>query len=101
MCSVTTVHSSVIVDGYMEGVPTPMLVDTGSALTLIREDIWKATTTNQSKLQKSDRTLITADGGSLEILGQTTSRITIGGTVCTTPITVTRGLSQPCKYAGC
>ena len=36
-----TVHQPMIVNGYIDRKPLQMLVDTGSAVTLLREDCWK------------------------------------------------------------
>ena len=74
-----------------------MLVDTGSALTLVREDLWRACTCSYLlPLEESERSLITANSTQLEVLGQVTSTIVIGGITISTPVLVTKGLRQPC-----
>ena len=77
-----------------------LLVDTGSALTLVREDLRRTCTCwYLLPLEESERSLITANGTQLEVLGQVTCTIVIGGiTISTTPVLVTKGLSQPCSY---
>ena len=37
-----TNNSALMVDGVVEGQPTKMLIDSGSAVTILHEDVWKA-----------------------------------------------------------
>ena len=86
--SINTIHSPVTIDGKVQGYTTSMLVDTGSALSLVREDLWK--------IQQSIHSLITANGSKLEVISKTTATITVGGMSITMPVIITKGLSQPC-----
>ena len=51
--SVNTIHSPITVDGYFKDIRTSMLVDTGSALTLVREDLLRACTSSYLLLSRS------------------------------------------------
>ena len=88
--SINTVHSSVSVRGWIDNVPMSLLVDTGSALTLIKEGICRA------PLQHSDRVLVAANGSNLEVLGKASCNIRIQENSFPTPVLVVKGLSQPC-----
>ena len=52
--SINTIHSPVTIDGKVQGHTTSILVDTGSALTLVREYLW-------------------ANGSELQVMGETTA----------------------------
>ena len=57
--SVNTIHSPITVNGYFKDIRTSMLVDTGSAVTLVREDLWRACTCSYLlPLEESERALV-------------------------------------------
>ena len=86
--------------GLFEGRTTDMLLDTGSAVTILRAEVWNELkcVTGICELQNVSQSVVTADGSSLELLGQVTLLISvaIGGLVRLHPILVARNLTQEC-----
>ena len=71
-----------------------MLVDTGSAITLLRQDVWSQAAS--PKLEDPERRVITANGEHLHILGQANVCISVGSVTVNYPVLVTSNLTQPC-----
>ena len=82
MGSVET-NSTVTVVGKIKDQVTTMLVDTGSAVTVVRADLWESITGDHPiKLKPPEPPVVVADGKPLEQLGQASVLIQVGG-VCT------------------
>ena len=65
-----------IIEGHIEGLSTPMLVDTGSATTLLRDDLWREIVGGRERsLQYPPFPVMAANGQNLQLLGQ--SEVTI------------------------
>ena len=62
---------------------------------MVREDLWRIQQSAQN-LGKSTRSLITANGSKLEVMGKTAATITVGRISISTPVIITKGLSQTC-----
>ncbi len=58
------VESAVSVVGQIEGHLTKVLVDTGSAVTIVSEEMWKGATGNQ-QLEEVSRSVVAANGEQL------------------------------------
>ena len=65
-----------------------MLIDTGSAVTLISEKIFNNLGLGNSDLSELSSILTTADGETMSVLGQITVKITIGGKTYNHPVVV-------------
>ncbi len=80
----------------IEQCPTTM-VDTGSAVTIVREDAWQeAVAKQQRRLTTLNRPVIAANSQELEILGQQELTLTIGGFHTPYPVLIARGIMQEC-----
>ena len=74
------VGSMVTVTGLVAGRRTEMLVDTGSAVTIVREDVWRETLQSDwSQLVAAPRPAVAANGQELDLLGQSNTEISVGG----------------------
>ena len=90
--------SSLMVDGYIGKWPTQMLVDTGSAVTIIRENVWReaAGDGDQLSLEATARSVVGMNGEQLRLLGQTEMGLHVGGLQVFYNVLVTKGLTQEC-----
>ena len=90
--------SSLMVDGYIGKRPTQMLVDTGSAVTIIRENVWReaAGDGDQLSLEATARSVVATNGEQLRLLGQTEVRLHVGGLQVFYNVLVAKGLTQEC-----
>jgi len=71
-------QQAIFTNGKVNGVPTLLLVDTGSAVTIIHHRLWEQG--RASTLQKVDGgPIVAANGQSLSILGQVKSHILLAG----------------------
>eukprot|EP00731_Ephydatia_muelleri_P008580 Em0004g918a len=85
--------------GLVEGRKTDMLLDTGSAVTILRAEVWnelKGVDSGTRELQVVSKSVVTADGSCLEMLGQVTLSVEKGGLVGLHPILVAKSLTQEC-----
>ena len=71
------------VDGRIEQRPTRMLVDTGSAVTIVREDAWQEALQEQQPLEQVNYPVVAANGQQLELCGTGTAVVYVGGIVST------------------
>ena len=69
------------VEGAVNGIPTSFLLDTGAAVTLLRQDTWETITANcpQDLKNWSALRLVSADGSPLTIHGSAQVLIDLGG----------------------
>ena len=69
--TVAAVSSTLMVCGYVSGRSTRMLLDTGSAVTLISEDVWKELKrkNDSHRLESPVQRVVTASGENLELVG--------------------------------
>ena len=84
---------TMVVKRAVNNVTTDMLVDTGSVITLLRQDVWSQAAS--PKLEDPERRVITANGEDLHILGQAVC-ISVGSVTVNYPVLVTSNLTQPC-----
>ena len=77
---------------------TKILFDTGSAVTLIRQDVWEEITSfgQHDQLGQVQRPIVVANGDRLDTLGQVVLPIHIGGLVEPFPVLVACQLTQEC-----
>ena len=85
--------SCLSVDGKLGKFVVKILIDTGSAVTLVREDVWK-------RVQQSPTTIkapvVAANGEKLELVVQVEVSITIGGVTRRHMVLVMKHLTQEC-----
>ena len=72
-----------------------MLIDTGSAACIIREDIWRSTS-RRNDLRPPTHPVVTANGGEMTLLGLTDVELTVGTLVVNHPVLVASDLAQSC-----
>ena len=77
----------------MKGVSASFLVDTGAAVTLIRDDIWQQTQIASNRLEPWSGRLLGVDGSLLQIHGRTEAELDLGGYLFTTDVVVTACIS--------
>ncbi len=80
-----TVEFAVAVIRLVESRQTRMLVDTGSAVTIVSEEVWKEATENQL-----------LHGQPLQVLGRTQLKLQVGELRSTFTVLVVRGVTQEC-----
>lgn len=85
---------SLLAAGKVAGVPTKMLIDTGSALTLVREDIWNWAST-YSRLSIPDSLVVAANWAELDV-GKTSILLEVGNLRAEFPALVAKTLTQQC-----
>ena len=91
------VGSMVTVTGLVAGRRTEMLVDTGSAVTIVREDVWRETLKSDwSQLVASPQPAVAANGQELDLLGQSNTEIRVGGLAKKHTVLIAKGLIQEC-----
>ena len=75
-----------------------MLLDTGSAVTFIRQDVWEEITScgELYQLEEAHRPIVVANGDRLGTLGQVVLPLHIGGIVEPFPVLVACQLTQEC-----
>ena len=89
--------SSLMVTGLIEGECVEMLIDTGSAVIIIREDVWRRSQeSHQLQLQLPIRSVVAANGEELDLLGQSEVTLGIGGLAVKHLVLVAKGLTQEC-----
>ena len=93
------VSSTLMIKGSIEGRVTDILVDTGSAVTLVREDVWiEAKSGGACQLEAPVHMVVAANGGKLhvKITGQCTLQITVGPFSKDHVVLVAKNLHQEC-----
>ena len=91
------VSSTLMIEGFLDGRVTTLLVDTGSAVTLVREDVWRdAKSGSAVQLESPVHTVVAANGGKLNITGQCTIKIAVGPLSKDHVVLVAKNLHQEC-----
>ncbi len=92
-----TNNSSLVIDGLVEDRPTTMLIDSGSAVTILRADVWKAASTKSSnQLDPPGSPVVVANGEDLSVLGRATVSLQVAGVKVEYPCLVASQLTQEC-----
>ena len=80
--------------GIVSNVPVRFMVDTGAAVSLIREDVRaQLTPMGDIKLETWNKNLVGVEGSPLSVLGATTLDVTLAGTVVSGDFLVAKALS--------
>ena len=88
--------SLLTVKGSIGGHEINMVVETGSGVTLIREDVWIIHAKTLVTLQPVLRSVVTASGDKLKLLGENNVKVTIGGVSGYHLVLVAQQLTQEC-----
>ena len=91
------IQSAVYATGLVDHSLTAMLVDTGSAVTLVHSRLWlKSGNREMSDLEPSTEKIVAANGQPLRILGSAVLRIRIAGIDKEHKVLITDDVSQNC-----
>ena len=91
------VSSTLMVEGSIEGRVTRMLVDTGSAVMLVREDVISMVPSGKSlTTQVPANSVVAANGEKLDIIGQCNLSIKVGVSAKDHPVLIAKNLNQEC-----
>ena len=96
---VQAVSSSMMIQGEVAGRVTRMLIDTGSGVTLIREDVWRDVLKSGGygyHLKDLNHPVVAANGQQLNLLGQVELPLHIGSIHTNFPFLVASQLTQEC-----
>ena len=78
--TVAATNSAALAEGAIEGHHIGMLVDTGSALMISREDVWNVVEKQHHlSLNRSKYSVVVTNGEYLELMGEETLEIEVGG----------------------
>ena len=89
--------SAVCVEGMIESHPSRMVVDTGAAVTIIQETVFReATVAVNRPLLKLDTHIVVANGKELEIIGKTELVLQIGHNQINFDVLVAKNILQEC-----
>ena len=94
------VGSCLSVDGKLGKLVVKILIDTGSAVTLVREDVWKMVQQSPKTTKATVHTVVAANGEKLELVGQGEVSIAIGGVTRRHMVLVMKHLTQECILGG-
>nr|CAD7407599.1 unnamed protein product [Timema cristinae] len=87
-------YSAVFVEVKLWDEPIDILIDTGAAVSLIDEKVWRRA--SNGKLQPTNRSVINASGDNMTVLGTVSVPVRIGSYFVTQEIIVAKGLTQMC-----
>ena len=90
------VGSCLSVDGRLGKLVVKILIDTGSAVTLVRDDVWKKVQQSPKTIKAPVHSVVAANGEKLELVGQGEVSITIRGVTRRHMVLVTKHLTQEC-----
>ena len=88
--------AAIVVEGLIDRRPTQMLIDTGSAVTIVREDTWQDAVDGRGQLTSPPRPVVAANGEELEVVGLGEVTLRVGGLQTVHTVLVTRGVTQEC-----
>ena len=92
----TAVNPNVIVKGLVENVETDMLIDTGSAVTIIQTYLGSHTACSKTKLKPATFPVVTANGKQLDICGEAALQIRIGESTSQQNVLIAKDVTQKC-----
>jgi len=88
-------NTTVAVEGTVGERTTRILVDTGSAVTIVREDVWNEAVDSQ-QLEPTTSPVIAANGEPLELQGRGDVTFRLGGIPARHPVLVASNVTQEC-----
>ena len=97
MENAATNNSTLVVNGRVKRQPARMLVNSGSAVSILHQDVWRTCTTAAvCQLDTAVPSVVAANGGALNILGRTEIAIEVAGLKVNFPFLVAEKLTQEC-----
>ncbi len=94
---VAATNSAILVRGTLEGRNIDMLVDTGSAVTILRGDVWnEVSSLRDLSLEQPGRPVVAANGEYLRLIGETILTIEVGGLCAPQKVLVAENMTQEC-----
>ena len=98
MENAATNNSTLVVDGFIGWRPAKMLVDSGSAVSILHQDVWRecTATTAACQLDTAVPPVVAANGGALNILGRTSLGVEVAGLKVDFSFLVAEKLTQEC-----
>ncbi len=95
--SSSVLHGAVFVAGSVNKVNTPILVDSGSAVTILRRDLWeRGEKPGMQKLGKVSGPVVVANGDPLHIIGTSEADILFAGKTFKLRVLIADAVSQDC-----
>ena len=88
--------ATITVQGLFFNTPVRMLVDTGSAVTIVGESVWKRTNVRSNVEEAPSSPIVTANGNPLSLLGKSEAMLTLGDVVTRYPVLIAKDLTQEC-----
>ena len=88
--------ATITVQGFLFDIPVRMLVDTGSAVTIICESVWKKTDRETTIEEAPTSPIVTANGNPLSLLGKSQAMLTLGDVITNYPVLIAKDLTQEC-----
>ena len=92
----SAVACTLTLKGAVEGYTTHMLVDTGSSVTLLHENVWKAAVRGQKQLSPAKYPVMAVNGESLVLSGQGDVLLKVGEHVGVHSVLVVKEMTQEC-----
>ena len=90
--------ATIKVQGLFSNTPVRMLVDMGSAVTIVGESVWKRTNMRPNVEEAPPSPIVTANGNplSLVLLGKSEAMLTLGDVVTHYQVLIAKDLTQEC-----
>ena len=92
----SAVACTLTLKGAVEGYTTHMLVDTGSSVTLLHENVWKAAVRGQKQLSPAKYPVMAVNGESLVLSGQGDVLLKVGEHAGVHSVLVVKEMTQEC-----
>eukprot|EP00731_Ephydatia_muelleri_P017571 Em0010g669a len=92
----SAVACTLTLQGAVEGHPTVMLVDTGSSVTILHENIWKKAVKGKKELKQATCPVMAVNGESLPLCGQAEVTLQVGSYSGVHKVLVVRDMTQQC-----
>ena len=90
-------NPTLVMVGKLGNRNTRMLVDTGSAVSLIREDVWRdIAQSSMDHLTQPARPIVAANGEKLDLIGGTELRLSVGDLDIPLSVFIAKELTQEC-----
>ena len=92
----SAVACTLTLQGAVEGHPTVMLVDTGSSVTILHENIWKKAVKGKKELKQATCPVMAVNRESLPLCGQAEVTLQVGSYSGVHKVLVVRDMTQQC-----
>ena len=89
-------ESAVFTEGQVGGVHLNMLVDTGSAMTLVHKRVWGKDAPRYGPLETQGTQVVSANGSTLKIVDMADIEIAVAGICVIYPVLIAEGIIHDC-----